>query len=81
MLYVLFEIPSNIILKKLKPHIWLPSCMLLFGILTVCQGLVSSIGGLYVVRLFLGLAEVSFFIFRLRRYLAEYHVGRHVPWL
>ena len=29
------------------------------GLLTVIQGLVTSIGGLYVVRLFLGLAEVS----------------------
>ena len=60
-LYILFEIPSNIILKRLKPHVWLPMCMMAFGILTVCQGLVSSIGGLYAVRLFLGLAEAGMF--------------------
>ena len=28
-LYVAFEIPSNIILKRLKPHVWLSLCMFL----------------------------------------------------
>lgn len=30
--YILFEIPSNIILKKLKPRIWLSLCMFGFGL-------------------------------------------------
>ncbi|KAJ5601239.1 hypothetical protein N7510_010773 [Penicillium lagena] len=37
--YVLLEIPSNLILKKLRPHIWLAGCMFIFGILTIAQGL------------------------------------------
>lgn len=35
--YILFEIPSNIILKKLKPHVWLSLCMFGFGLVTICQ--------------------------------------------
>jgi hypothetical protein len=53
--YVLFEIPSNILLKKLKPHVWLSLCMFLFGFVTICQGLVSSWGGLMTTRWFLGM--------------------------
>lgn len=33
--YILFEIPSNIILKKLKPRVWLSICMFGFGLVTV----------------------------------------------
>ena len=53
--YVVFEIPSNIILKRVKPHVWLSVCMFFFGLVTVCQGLVSSYGGLLTTRFFLGL--------------------------
>jgi MFS family permease len=77
--YVLFEIPSNILLKKLKPHVWcmyfvLPCdreqtaditavslCMFLFGFVTICQGLVSSWGGLMTTRWFLGMFETGMF--------------------
>ncbi|KAG2016849.1 hypothetical protein GB937_006051 [Aspergillus fischeri] len=55
--YIVFEIPSNILLKKLKPHVWLPLCMIGFGLVTVCQGLVSNWGGLMTTRWFLGMFE------------------------
>ena len=59
--YIAFEIPSNIILKRLRPHIWLSACMFLFGLVTVCQGLVQNYSGLLAVRFFLGLAETGMF--------------------
>lgn len=59
--YILFEIPSNILLKKLKPHVWLSGCMFLFGLVTICQGLVQNYHGLLVTRFFLGLAESGMF--------------------
>ncbi|PYH89534.1 putative MFS transporter [Aspergillus ellipticus CBS 707.79] len=52
--YVIFEIPSNILLKKLKPHVWLSMCMFMFGLVMICQGLVSNWGGLMATRWFLG---------------------------
>ena len=59
--YIAFEIPSNIILKRLKPHIWLSGCMFLFGLVTICQGLVQNWSGLLATRFFLGLAETGMF--------------------
>lgn len=59
--YIIFEIPSNILLKKLKPNVWLSACMFLFGLITVCQGLVQGYGGLLATRFFLGLAETGMF--------------------
>ncbi|MCJ1308873.1 hypothetical protein MMC25_002528 [Agyrium rufum] len=59
--YILFEIPSNVLLKKLRPHVWLSACMFVFGLVTVCQGLVKGYSGLLATRFFLGLAETSMF--------------------
>ncbi|EER37515.1 MFS transporter [Histoplasma capsulatum H143] len=59
--YILFEIPSNILLKKLKPHVWLSGCMFGFGLVTLCQGLVQNYAGLLVTRFLLGLLETGMF--------------------
>lgn len=59
--YVVFEIPSNIILKRLKPHVWLSLCMFGFGLVTICQGLVQGYGGLIATRFFLGVFETGMF--------------------
>ncbi|KAI2615453.1 MFS general substrate transporter [Hypoxylon sp. NC1633] len=59
--YILAEIPSNVLLKKFSPRIWLPTCMLGFGIVTVCQGLVQNYSGLLATRFFLGLCESGMF--------------------
>jgi MFS family permease len=59
--YVLFEIPSNVLLKKFKPNVWLSACMFLFGLTTICQGLVKNYSGLLATRFFLGLFETGMF--------------------
>ncbi|PYH42056.1 putative MFS transporter [Aspergillus saccharolyticus JOP 1030-1] len=59
--YVLFEIPSNLLLKKLHPHVWLSLCMFGFGLVMICQGLVSNWGGLVTTRWFLGMFETGMF--------------------
>ncbi|CCM05660.1 uncharacterized protein FIBRA_07890 [Fibroporia radiculosa] len=59
--YVLFEIPSNALLKYFRPHIWLSVCMFFFGLVSICQGLVRNYSGLVACRFFLGLAESGVF--------------------
>ncbi|KAH8730182.1 major facilitator superfamily domain-containing protein [Phaeosphaeriaceae sp. PMI808] len=59
--YILFEIPSNIILKKMKPRIWLSICMFGFGLVTMLQGFVTSYSGLLATRFFLGIFESGMF--------------------
>ncbi|KAL1969447.1 hypothetical protein VTN77DRAFT_8885 [Rasamsonia byssochlamydoides] len=59
--YVLFEIPSNICMKRFNPHVWLSGSILAFGIVMLCQGFVHSYSGLIATRFFLGLAETGIF--------------------
>ncbi|OBT76134.1 hypothetical protein VF21_04858 [Pseudogymnoascus sp. 05NY08] len=59
--YALFELPSNLLLKKLRPSIWLPSIMVAWGTCTICLGVTNNYAGLLSVRVFLGLAEAGLF--------------------
>jgi len=55
--YVLWELPSNLLLKKLSPKILLPTYVFLWGLVTTLQGLVTTYSGLLACRFFLGLFE------------------------
>ncbi|KAL4942262.1 hypothetical protein BDV06DRAFT_211994 [Aspergillus oleicola] len=59
--YILAEIPSNLVLKKVKPHIWQSRIMLSWGLVTACTAAVKNLGGLYAVRFMLGLTEAGMF--------------------
>ncbi|KAL8648792.1 MAG: hypothetical protein Q9226_005847 [Calogaya cf. arnoldii] len=59
--YILFEIPSNFLLRYFKPHVWLSGCILAFGVVMLCQGFVHNYAGLLATRFFLGLAEAGVF--------------------
>ncbi|EMR62219.1 putative mfs transporter protein [Eutypa lata UCREL1] len=57
--YIIFEVPSNILLKRFSPKVWLPTCMFGFGLVSICQGLVQNYGGLLATRFFLGFFEAG----------------------
>lgn len=59
--YILFEIPSNFLMKKFTPHVWLSLCMLGFGVVMLGQGFVQSYGGLLATRFLLGVFEAGIF--------------------
>jgi MFS family permease len=59
--YALFEAPSNMLLKKFKPSIWLPAIMVGWGIVMTLMGIVQNYGGLVATRLFLGVCEAGLF--------------------
>ncbi|SOV03046.1 related to TNA1 - High affinity nicotinic acid plasma membrane permease [Ustilago sp. UG-2017a] len=59
--YVIGEVPANILLKKTSPPIWLPSLTLVWGIISVVQGLVHNQAGLFAVRFFQGVSESGVF--------------------
>ncbi|KAL2134265.1 hypothetical protein VTI74DRAFT_632 [Chaetomium olivicolor] len=59
--YILFEVPSNILLKHFSPRVWLSICCIGFGAVTTFQGLVQNYGGLLTTRFFLGLFESVMF--------------------
>ncbi|KAF2797575.1 putative allantoate permease [Melanomma pulvis-pyrius CBS 109.77] len=59
--YIIFEIPSNILMKKFTPHVWLCICILGFGVVMIGQGFVRNYSGLVAARFFLGFFEAGIF--------------------
>ncbi|KAG0767996.1 hypothetical protein G6F57_003513 [Rhizopus arrhizus] len=58
--YIIFEIPSNIILEKTNAANWLSFIMFAWGVATVATAFVKDFSGLLIVRLFLGAAESGY---------------------
>ncbi|OJJ40087.1 hypothetical protein ASPWEDRAFT_166174 [Aspergillus wentii DTO 134E9] len=59
--YAVFEVPSNVVLKLMRPSIWMCIMMVSWGVVMTMQGIVKSYTGLLITRFFLGLAESGFF--------------------
>ncbi|RDW67603.1 MFS general substrate transporter-69 [Coleophoma cylindrospora] len=55
--YIASEIPSNLVLKRISPKIWLPVLTIVWGIITMCLGFVQNFAGFTAVRALLGIAE------------------------
>ncbi|KAI7879937.1 MFS general substrate transporter [Lichtheimia hyalospora FSU 10163] len=59
--YIIFEIPSNLMLKRVGPNAWIPLVMISFGIVLACMSAVKNGSGLLATRFFLGIAEAGLF--------------------
>ncbi|KAH8922657.1 MFS general substrate transporter [Atractiella rhizophila] len=59
--YSIFEVPSNIFLKRLRPSIWFSLILVAWGICMLVQGLVHDYSGLLTARWFLGMTEAGLF--------------------
>ncbi|KAH9888308.1 major facilitator superfamily domain-containing protein [Xylariomycetidae sp. FL2044] len=59
--YIVAELPSNLVLKKIRPSRWQARIMATWGIITATTAAVNNKGGLYTVRFLLGLAESGMF--------------------
>ncbi|EKG17513.1 Major facilitator superfamily [Macrophomina phaseolina MS6] len=59
--YALFEVPSNVVLKLVKPSVWIACMMIAWGTVMTLMGIVQNYEGLVGARVALGLAESGFF--------------------
>ncbi|CAF1300901.1 unnamed protein product [Adineta steineri] len=59
--YVLFEVPSNIILRRWRPSRWICLIMLVWGTIAVCMAAISNFTGLLICRFLLGVFEAGLF--------------------
>ncbi|KAL8287058.1 hypothetical protein RQP46_004064 [Phenoliferia psychrophenolica] len=59
--YLLNEVPSNMLLVRSRPSIFLPALMLGWGACSVGAKGINSLGGLIAFRFFLGIIEAGFF--------------------
>ncbi|KAF7540699.1 hypothetical protein G7054_g1132 [Neopestalotiopsis clavispora] len=59
--YLLFEVPSNLVLKRFTPSRWIAFITTAWGIVATLTGLVNSFGSLVACRLILGALEAGLF--------------------
>ncbi|OKL59804.1 hypothetical protein UA08_04950 [Talaromyces atroroseus] len=55
--YVVSELPSNLILKRMTPKFWLPFLVFVTGIIVMCIGFVKTYAQFIAVRVLLGIFE------------------------
>ncbi|CAO3662796.1 unnamed protein product [Rhizopus stolonifer] len=57
--YVIFHIPSNLMVKRLRPSRWISGTMVLWGICSLGQAFTHNASGLIACRFFLGAFETG----------------------
>ncbi|KAI0855757.1 major facilitator superfamily domain-containing protein [Xylaria cubensis] len=55
--YIFGEIPSNLILKKVTPSIWLPCLAFVWGVVAMSTGFIKTFNHFVAIRALLGLCE------------------------
>jgi MFS transporter, ACS family, tartrate transporter len=59
--YVLFQLPSNVVLERVGARRWIATLMITWGLISSCMIFVRLPWHLYVLRFMLGSAEAGFF--------------------
>lgn len=56
--YLLMQLPSNMLITRVRPSLYLSGAMVLWGVVSTCNAAAHSFGGLIAVRFMLGFVEV-----------------------
>jgi sugar phosphate permease len=59
--YLMFEIPSNIVMLKVGARAWIARIMVTWGLISAAMMFVTSPTSFYILRFLLGVAEAGFF--------------------
>lgn len=59
--YILTQVPTNMILDKVKPSVFLPAIMCCWVVVSACSGAVQNYEGMIRLRFCLGFVEAPFF--------------------
>jgi ACS family tartrate transporter-like MFS transporter len=81
--YVLFEIPSNLLLHRIGVRIWIARIMITWGVVSAATMFVRGATSFFVLRFLLGAAEAGFFpgiILYLTRWFPAAERARAVAW-
>ncbi|ETN36190.1 uncharacterized protein HMPREF1541_08467 [Cyphellophora europaea CBS 101466] len=79
--YVVFELPSNLVLPKAGPRNWLSFLGLSFGVVTIGMGFTRTWGHFLICRIFLGATEAGFLpgcTFLISVWYTRYEVGKRL---
>ncbi|KAK0634309.1 major facilitator superfamily domain-containing protein [Bombardia bombarda] len=59
--YLLMQLPSNMLITRLRPSLYLTSAMVLWGAVSACNAAAQRFSHLIAIRFFLGFVEAPFF--------------------
>lgn len=59
--YLLMQLPSNMILTRVRPSLYLSGAVMLWGVVSTCNSATQKFTDLVVTRFFLGIVEAPFF--------------------
>lgn len=82
--YLVCEVPSNMILNRVRPSMYLPLLGVLWGIVATCMGAAQSYGQLVAMRFLLGMFEAGFApgcAFYLSSWYKKYELTSRFAWL
>lgn len=81
--YALFEVPSNLVLARIGPRLWITRIMITWGAVSVAMMWAHSPASFYTLRFLLGVAEAGFFpgiIYYLGEWFPQKQRARAVSW-
>ncbi|KAK9467140.1 major facilitator superfamily domain-containing protein [Lipomyces arxii] len=55
--YLVGSVPSQFVLYKVRPSVWIPTCNLAWSICVFCLAAVKNAWGIYIIRFIIGLTE------------------------
>ncbi|KAJ9640749.1 hypothetical protein H2204_003038 [Knufia peltigerae] len=81
--YILFEIPANMIISRIKPRYWISGLTFGFGLTVTLCGLCTNFGGFLTARLFIGVFESGMFpgfLLLIGSWYTRRQVGARLAW-
>lgn len=61
MSYIIFEVPSNMMLKRLTPRLWQSRIILSWGVVLACHAASNNKETMWALRFLLGMCEAGLF--------------------
>ncbi|KAI0253642.1 MFS general substrate transporter [Lactifluus subvellereus] len=59
--YIIGQIPSNMLITRIRPSLWIPTMELIWSCLTLCLAVSKNFSTLCAIRFLVGLAESTFY--------------------
>ncbi|KAK8134912.1 MFS general substrate transporter [Apiospora sp. TS-2023a] len=81
--YLLMQLPSNLLLTRVRPSLYLGLAMAVWGVISACQAAAHSFGGLVAARFMLGFAEAPFFpgaVFLMSSWYTRDEMAHRISW-
>jgi MFS family permease len=82
--YLLMQLPSNLLLTKVKPSLYLAASCCLWGTVSTCNAAAQKFTDLIVIRFLLGFVEAPFFpgaVFLMSSWYTRAELTRRIAWL